>query len=273
MLGPDYALLQPEYANLRDRVPPREGLIRKVLVYFGGSDIDNWTGKTIEVLQSINRPSFHVDVVINRGNLNLDSIKKQIGTRTQFMLHVDLPSLAPLIASSDISIGAAGTTTWERCCLGLPSIVISLAENQIPIASKLDQLKLVRWLGHKDKVSISCLKDALDGILDTGLSKAWSERCTRELDGRGAIRVASTLMVTQRSNFCVRPARVNDENLILRLAQGRSLQRGGRLETNQVDPSSTRAWVFAALRDIENCHIYILETEDQERWPRKSEQP
>jgi UDP-2,4-diacetamido-2,4,6-trideoxy-beta-L-altropyranose hydrolase len=141
MLGPRYALLQPQYADLHLRVPPREGPVRRVLVYFGGADSSNLTEMAILAFLSLNRKDIVLDVVINPESPHAESIRRQTEGQQNITLYTGLPTLALLMVKSDIAIGAGGTTSWERCCMGLPALVITLAENQKQISEQLDSRK------------------------------------------------------------------------------------------------------------------------------------
>ncbi len=168
LLGPMYALLQPEYAELRAQTKPRKRPVKHIFVYFGGADSDNLTGKTIQALIKINKKDVIINIVASAAGTFQDENKRLIMARANYVMHENLPSLAPLISSSDICIGAGGSTSWERCCLGLPSIVITLADNQIPVAEELDKRKLIWWLGHKDKVTVDqigiCIEEKIKSI-------------------------------------------------------------------------------------------------------------
>ena len=194
MAGPAYALLQPQYAELHLRVRPRNGPVRRVLVYFGGADADNLTGMAIAVILSLGSQGVVLDVVINPANPHSVSIRQQVEAQAQITLHEWLPSLAPLMALADLAIGAGGATSWERCCLGLPALVITLAENQKATAAEQHKRRLIRWLGHKDEVSETTLAQAFKKVSDTGLLPDWTERCLKLVDGRGVERVCSHLM-------------------------------------------------------------------------------
>lgn len=261
MLGPEYALLQSQYAELHPRVPPREGPVRRVLVYFGGADSNNMTGMAIAAFLSFDREDVALDVVINPKSPHAGAIRRQVEGQQHIMLHAGLPSLAPLMVQADLAIGAGGATSWERCCLGLPSLVITLAENQKPIAAELDLQGLIRWLGHQGEISEDMLAQALKEIIDAGLTPAWSEDCQRLVDGRGAERVCSMLMLNAQTPLQARLARLDDEALILQWAND-PLVRQNAFATGAIDPAIHRAWFRRRLRDLENCRLYILETQD-----------
>ena len=193
LLGPQFALLQPDFQLIRER-KHRVDKIASILVYFGGSDIHNLTGKTIEAFQKLDRGGIRLNVVLGFDSPNKDIIRKQIEQDERISLHNILPSLAPLMKRSDLAIGAAGATTWERCCLGLPSLVITIADNQKAVAEELGSRGLIKYLGHHDSVSSSSLYSALEECLEVKSLDDWSEDCMDLVDGLGTRRVCSALM-------------------------------------------------------------------------------
>ncbi len=171
MLGPEYALLQPIYAQLHDRVPPREGPVRRILVSFGGSDQPNMTERTLECILGLNRPDITVDVVVSSGHLHVQEIQECLRGNAQIHLHKSLSNLASIMVSADLAIGAVGVTSWERLCLGLPAIVVTIADNQRPVAAGLHEMGLIRWIGHHDEVDVQKMCQALNGILEKGFGR------------------------------------------------------------------------------------------------------
>ena len=193
LLGPRFALLQPDF-QLISETKHRVDKIASILVYFGGADIHNLTGKTIEAFQKLNRDGIRLNVVLDSGSPNMDIIKKQIEHDERISLHNTLPSLAPLMKESDLAIGAAGATTWERCCLGLPSLVITVADNQKAVAEELGSRGLIKYLGHHDSVSSSLICSAVEECLEMKSFHDWSKACMDLVDGLGTTRVCSALI-------------------------------------------------------------------------------
>lgn len=193
LLGPKYALLQPEYAKMRLHTPPRIGPVSRILVYFGGSDIYNLTELVVSVFLNLQRNDLKLDVVINPKSPNADRVRPQVAGHANVALHESLLSLAPLMAKADLAIGAGGATTWERCCLGLPSLVVTVAENQVQTAMELARIGTVNYIGHHDEVS----EDRLSGLLQIGISaidlRVWSQKCMEIVDGAGTNRVLKKL--------------------------------------------------------------------------------
>jgi UDP-2,4-diacetamido-2,4,6-trideoxy-beta-L-altropyranose hydrolase len=261
LLGPSYALLQPQYAALHPRTPPRLGPIERILVYFGGADNQNLTGRAIAAFLALERADIALDVVINPVSPQASAVRQQVQGHDNITLYEGLPSLAPLIVQADLAIGAGGATSWERCCLGLPTLVVTLAENQRPIAAELDRQSLVRWLGDQQSVTVPSLKAALlDVFLDEKHLAQWSSRCRSLVDGRGTEQVATLLLLNSATSLTARPACLTDETLILQWAND-PLVRQNAFHPEPIDEATHRAWFYKRLRNPDNYQIYILETE------------
>lgn len=152
LVGPRYALLRPEYVAHRKTLRDRDGQVSRVLVFFGGTDQQNVTGMALEALSYPDLRHLKVDVVVGANNPHRNSIEQQVLRRPHTTLHASRPHLADLMAQADLALGAGGATTLERLCLGLPSLVVSIAENQMPSCAALHHSRLINYFGHQDKV-------------------------------------------------------------------------------------------------------------------------
>ena len=140
LLGPRYALLRDEFRQLRERVNPRTGPVKRILVFFGGVDVYNYTARAIEALAYIGSHDLHVDVVIGAQHPCREQIEFKC-VQHGFICHVQTPRMAELMAAADLAIGAGGSASWERCCLGVPALIVASADNQTDIATALDLFK------------------------------------------------------------------------------------------------------------------------------------
>lgn len=193
LLGPSYALLQPQYLVQRLKQRERGGKVRRVLVYFGGGDRYNVTGMVVDAFLRLNPAEVDMDIVVNSTNPHIPEIESKVTGRRGLTLYSDLPSLASLMDAADLAFGAGGATTWERCCLGLPSVVITLANNQIQIASELNRRGVIQWLGRHEEVPSLKIQQVLDKALREEVSEAWVESSRKVVDGHGTKRVANLL--------------------------------------------------------------------------------
>lgn len=141
LCGSQFALLRPEFGQWRDYSLKRrqQPLLKQLLLNMGGVDKDNITGQVLDALRESELPNdCRIAVVMGATAPCLDQVKEQAETlpwKTE--VNVGVNNMAQLMAESDLAIGAAGATSWERCCLGLPSIMVVLAENQTQIAKML----------------------------------------------------------------------------------------------------------------------------------------
>jgi UDP-2,4-diacetamido-2,4,6-trideoxy-beta-L-altropyranose hydrolase len=193
LFGPTYALLRPEYAKQRRTRQQRDGEIRRVFVFFGGSDPENLTGHVLEALSDPALADIAVDAVVGPNNPHRETLAKQAEARTGITLHSPRPHLADLMAAADLAIGAGGSTTWERCCLGLPSLVVCTGDNQRPACEALASDGVVVYAGDYEQ-AVECLHAHLAELASEPERLQRIATAGRELvDGRGAERVAGAV--------------------------------------------------------------------------------
>lgn len=193
LLGPRYALLRDEFRKLREQVKPRTGPVKRILVFFGGVDADNCTGQAINALAEMGVEGLHVDVVIGVQHPNREEIEMNCVAR-EFVCHVQTNKMAELMAAADLAIGAGGSASWERCCLGLPALLVSLADNQVGIAKALDLSGCCIYLGAFKKVNASAIKHEITELLSAhNRLEMISRRAFSLADGIGVDRVCQEL--------------------------------------------------------------------------------
>lgn len=195
LVGPSYALLRPEYAEYRKMLGSRDGEGKTVLVFFGGSDLQNMTGLALKVLTYPELRSLEVDVVIGANNPHRQALERQASRRPRTRVYGPRSHLADLMAHADLSIGAGGATTWERMCLGLPSIVISVADNQRPVSEGLAHAGLIEYIGDASEVLDIKLAGAIKQLIeDRNRRLAFAAKTQLLVDGLGTARIADVLV-------------------------------------------------------------------------------
>ena len=179
LLGPNYALLRPEFSELRGQALQKRKntkKIKNILVSVGGSDTENLTYK---ILQSLD--DFNVVVVLGEASPYNDMIKSYAKERGIEVI-VNANNMAELMLDADLAIGAAGSTSWERCCLGLPTLLFITAENQRAIAENLEQLGAI--------IIAKNLRDDLQSMVNNfDLWESMSEKSQTICDGLGVKRI------------------------------------------------------------------------------------
>jgi len=258
LLGPKYALLQSEYKNKHLIASPRTGSVKNILIYFGATDKNNLTELIIKEFNKLNREDIFLNVVISSNSSQIKKIKNESKKNKKIKLFTNLSSLAPLMLKADISIGACGTTSWERCCLGLPAIVITLADNQRQIAKELHKRKVIYWLGHYDNIKINLISKKIEKLINQNL-KNWSNRCKSITDGFGTQRVTSILKLNSRTKLKARVARIEDSKLILTWAND-PLVRLNAFNSKIINNKTHNEWFNFRLNNSKKCVILIIET-------------
>jgi UDP-2,4-diacetamido-2,4,6-trideoxy-beta-L-altropyranose hydrolase len=261
LLGPTYALLEAAYTELHDRARPRSGPVRRILISFGGADADNLCARSLSAFTSLNRSGIEVDIAIGDSSPHLAALRKLAAPHRNVRVHAGTTSLALLLSEADLAIGAAGTTTWERLCLGVPSLVVTVAPNQEPAAAELNRLGLIRLLGDKSHASESSIASALEKLFQTGLDEGWSKSCLAAVDGRGADRVSAALGVSAETALKVRLATLDDEALLLEWANDPAT-RSNAFSPGTITPATHAVWFRQRLGNRAGCRLYIVETVD-----------
>lgn len=200
--GPGFALLRPAFSSLRPESLKRRAEAarpQRILLAMGGVDADNVTGAVLDVISPVlTRYGLALDVVLGRSAPHQASVQAWLDAAPfAGRLHVDLPDLASLMAQSDIAIGASGGTALERLCLGLPSLVLSLADNQPPAAQAIAARGAglyagdVREPGWQDRLCAGLE----DWLADPDGLRTVSTLAGALVDGQGAPRTAEVLHV------------------------------------------------------------------------------
>lgn len=142
LCGPNYALLRAEFVKWRDySLKRRRDKLSNILLNLGGVDKDNITSEILQALQ-VNQLADHcaITVVMGSTSPSVAAVQQQAAVmRWPTAVKIAVDNMAELMANSDLAIGAAGSTSWERCCLGLPTIMLVLADNQRAIAQALEE--------------------------------------------------------------------------------------------------------------------------------------
>lgn len=197
LCGSQYALLRPEFAalrpySLRRRAEPQ---LRHLLITMGGVDKDNATGQILAALRISPLPvDCRITVVMGATApwlAEVERLAQAMPWPTQ--VRIGVSDMAQLMADSDLAIGAAGATSWERCCLGLPTIMLVLADNQRLVAQGLEQAQAARIIKQTQDIA-SCLPGLLRELIEQPMFlQNMSQSAARIVDGQGTATVIHLL--------------------------------------------------------------------------------
>lgn len=196
LLGPEYALLRPEFREARQRLGQRlvrDGNVKRIMVFFGGSDPSNETAKAIHALQMLDRNDIEADIIVGIANPHRAEVEQLCAQTPNLHFHCQVPNMADFMCKADLALGAGGSTTWERCCLGLPAIAVVIAENQKEMAETAARHGLQWNAGWYNTLTTEHLTRCIANTIQSPAEMMTvSERVHRLVDGKGVSHVAET---------------------------------------------------------------------------------
>lgn len=198
LCGTKYVLLRKEFhhwraSSLANRKNPK---IRRILVSLGGVDSGNITRNILLALSECDiAPHVHVVLVLGHSCPWIDSTRQLIkGLKIKIELKLATRNMAELLANTDLAIGAGGTSTWERCYLGVPTIMVVLADNQREIASKLSAMGAVKLIGTGASLKAD-LDNAIRDLHESpSLMQTMARKSAELVSGQGARRVSKLML-------------------------------------------------------------------------------
>ena len=193
LIGPKFSMIRKKFRMLKKSVKPRTFPIKKILVSFGGSDIENQTPVALNSIKKMNG-KINVDVVVGKANKCKKTLKIFCNKNKHFTYYEQIDNIADLMLSSDLSIGSSGSTTWERCSLGLPAIVSISSNDQRDTANSLSKKKCVINLGDVKKVKESSYINAITNLKKNDL-RNMSKNSMSLVDGNGTQRILKHILL------------------------------------------------------------------------------
>lgn len=197
LTGIKYALLRPEFAEWRDYSLHRRQLapqLKTLLINLGGVDKDNVTTQILKgLVESALPKDCTIQVVMGATAPHIDSVRSvasELPWQTKIIINAD--NMAELMANADLAIGASGSTTWERCCLGLPSIQLVTADNQAKIANHL-KAQNIAFVIHQDSIRSQLIQIINTLVENPQRLLEVSHKCSTITDGLGTEKVKELL--------------------------------------------------------------------------------
>lgn len=254
LLGTQYALLRREFWPWRGWRREIEPVAHKVLVTLGGADPDN---VTLKVIQALGQPRFEdLEAVVAVGNSNphwetlLAAVKQ---AKLAIRLERNVTNMPELMAWADMAISAGGSTCWELAFMGLPHLILILADNQQKTAMGLDSAKAAINLGDAAILSSVDVANALTELVSR--SERWivcAQRGQELVDGYGSARVVQQMNIHA---LTLRPVQFEDNHLIWEWANDPAT-RLNSFSSELITWESHLVWFKAKLADPQ--HVFYL---------------
>jgi UDP-2,4-diacetamido-2,4,6-trideoxy-beta-L-altropyranose hydrolase len=257
LAGPRFALLGAAYRDAcKYSVRPE---VRSIGIFMGGTDPE---GISAQVLTACREAGFggEIEVASTSVNPRLAALRAACVTSPPAHLLLDAPDLAGFFARHDLQIGAGGGATWERCCIGAPTVALALAANQTATVPALASLGAVRAASLPGTVLTSDppLRNVLTELLHDAAARAsLAEHAAALVDGRGAERVALFLL---GPSLQVRSASAEDAEQLYRWRNHQAV----RAVSGQGEPiawAKHLAWLEGVLASP-NRHLFVGQVGD-----------
>lgn len=248
LFGPRFALLSSAY-----RDAPRyvfSPAVRSIGVFMGGTDAEAISAKVIDALRGEVGFGGEIEVVSTSVSAGLDALVRIGGADGKLTLSVDLPDLSAFYARHDLQIGAGGTSSYERCCIGAPTVAIVVAQNQLAVVPVLEQFGIARGAILPGLEASALLPDGnrfgavVRELLDAPEARrTLSENSQRYVDGRGAERVALAILADR---LVLRVATMADAAL-LHAWRNHPATRAVSINTDEIGLDDHLRWFEASL--------------------------
>ena len=270
LTGVDYALLRPEFNRLKNQALMRrnkaQGKIETVLISMGGTDPHNITSKVLNALNVIKEP-LTIDVVISSQSPVKEEIEAGCAKlRVMGMivaLHLDVSDMAGMMMRADLAVGAAGVSSWERCCLGLPTLMIKTAENQQYVVSALHKAGAAEYLGSVAEVSEKNISLKLKSYLENS-QKTYEMgiKASDLVDGKGISRIIPYISGIQGNDVHLRLMNKLDMKILFNWQEHELTRQYAR---NKSIPSwqEHEAWFLKTISDASK-QLYMIMYDQQE---------
>ena len=263
ILGPRYALLRREFNIWNDWQRLISPVGHRVLITMGGNDEGNVTATAIEALRLAEVPDLSATVVVGGSNPHCGKLPDIVArSQVEIELLKDVSNIGELMATADVAISAAGTTCWELCMLGLPALLIDVADNQTALAKELHKRGCAIHIGNV-AVKPETIAERIKALAqDQSQRQSLSNASRKLVDGRGATRVVSLLR--GRPTMRLRPSRSEDRRLLWEWANDPQV-RAASFSSSPIPWETHLSWFAAKLMESQSpsakCRMFVAEDE------------
>lgn len=263
LVGESYTLLREEFAKYRSRaIEKRQQLTSlppnfHVLISLGGFDIENISLMAIHALQTLqnSHPGFTATLILSSQSKHLKNLSDISNSLPWLTLEIDCTTMALQMFKADIAIGASGATSWERCCLGLPTLSIQTAENQRLVNTALEAKGAILSVGTHEKMTAFFIEETIKTLIldEKSHYAALVKACFDTCNGKGANKVYKKLSA---QGVKLRRAEIDDLDLVFSWQSNPIIRQYFR-NSQPVTYDEHVLWYNKAIIDT-NYHFYII---------------
>lgn len=269
LTGKSYMLLRHDFVKWREKAMLRRKsmtTVKEILINMGGSDAEEINKLVVEAVHQVNlflESSLKVTLVIPSKSKSLSYFQSMSANSPWLKVLTDVNNMTELMYQADIAIGASGSSAWERCCLGLPTLAVELADNQALVLDKLSSKGAIINLGKSSQLTVNKVKNAISNLIDSQtLYYSMVQKAAACCDGRGAKRALKALNL---SNVYLRAATEQDKQTLFHWQSQKIVRKYSRTN-HEISYEEHCQWYEQVLKDPSR-HLFII----TERWADQSE--
>lgn len=199
LLGSDYILLRDEFRSARpifNNDSKAKSNINNILVAITSTDPFNFTSTVLHAIVN-SELDVTTNVILTKHATHLSKIKdeiKELPCTINLHVNIDAKRVSQLIMEADIGVGSGGISIWERCCLGLPMIVVLTADNQRNVVNNLNKNNVIKYLGYANDIKIKEIEKSII-MLNNNVNERLriGKNAFAVCDGKGSERVAKII--------------------------------------------------------------------------------
>lgn len=262
LLGPKYALLDTSF-SVRDKkmgqsIQPK--YIEHIFVSFGGVDLEGWTCRVVKLLSASDFKHYNLDVVVGNSFAELEDLKRLATTRGRVNIHCQIGNVCEVMSRCDLAIGAGGTMSWERLCVGIPSVILGIAENQHGVVNGLIAKGMCVGLAEAHNASDEYVSFMIRYLIDNqSLRQSIHDRGTGYIDGKGLQRVVNSLLET---HFIFRDVTMEDAGSVFEWRNHPTVASVSSTGRSVLDLQDHLNWLSMVLAD--DNKIFVIAEVDGE---------
>jgi len=259
LLGPDYILLRQEFLRWKSWKRQIPEIARRILVTLGGGDSGDPAFLIIQSLQSLSLAGMEMVLLAGAINPQATRLQKEITLLPckARVLH-NTRDMAEIMAWADIAISAAGSTAWELACMGVPSLLMVLAENQMSVARELDRRRIGLNLGDSRTLTAGQVAAQTEKLMLSAEQRSGMSLRGRQLvDGFGVDRVLSKMLAPV---IHLRPAEEGDCRFVWEWANENVL-RERSFSQDPIPWERHQQWFRSKVHDPDSLFYIALDAE------------
>ena len=259
LLGGSYCLIRGEFRRAHKESPHVATSVERVLMTFGGADPSNATTDCIRAFSHVTESKLRIDVVVGATNPRRAEMEAAAAESPHEVVLLDsVSNMAELMSHADLAIAGPGVTCWELAYIGVPMLLVTLAENQQPNAEYLERTGVARCLGDHATTSESDWQESIQTVLeDADLRAGMVENGRQLIDGLGTARVCRHL---RESLFRLRAAESADARMIWEWSNEPETRKAS-FSSDLIPWETHVSWFEKRLAD-QDCQIYLASDND-----------